>query len=124
MHPGNYDALTAFDASTGAVKWRTGAGGSFMSPVLATLQGVPQVLSVTQAGVMGVSPSDGRMLWEYAWPGARQGGIMPTVHGNEVIVSTAGSGVMVCLLNARRSQIGISGFVSKTRAKATSARCG
>ena len=94
VHPGNYDALTAFDASTGAVKWRTGAGGSFMSPVLATLQGVPQVLSVTQAGVMSVSASDGRMLWEYAWPGARQGGIMPTVHGNEVVVSAAGSGVL------------------------------
>ena len=94
VHPGNYDALTAFDASTGAVKWRTGAGGFFMSPVLATLQGVPQVLSVTQAGVMSVSASDGRMLWEYAWPGARQGGIMPTVHGNEVVVSAAGSGVL------------------------------
>jgi len=94
VHPGNYEALTAFDASTGAVKWRTGAGGFFMSPVFATLQGVPQVLSVTQAGVMSVLPSDGRMLWEYAWPGAKQGGIMPTVHGNEVIVSVAGSGVL------------------------------
>jgi outer membrane protein assembly factor BamB len=93
VHPGNYEPLTALDASTGGVKWRTGAGGAFMSPILATLHGVAQVLSVTQAGVMGVSVSDGRMLWEYAWPGAKQGGIMPTVHGNEVVVSTAGSGV-------------------------------
>ena len=60
VHPGNYEALTAFDVSSGAVKWKTGAGGFFMSPTLATLQGVPQVVSVTQAGVMSVTPSDGR----------------------------------------------------------------
>jgi len=94
VHPGNYDALTAFDVSSGAVKWKTGAGGAFMSPTLATLQGVPQVVSVTQAGVMSVSPSSGGMLWEYAWPGGKQGGIMPTVHGDQVVVSAPGSGVM------------------------------
>lgn len=65
-----------------------------MSPTLATLQGVPQVVSVTQAGVMSVSPSSGGMLWEYAWPGGKQGGIMPTVHGDQVVVSASGSGVM------------------------------
>ena len=61
VHPGNYEALTAFDVSSGAVKWKTGRRRSFfMSPTLATLQGVPQVVSVTQAGVMSVTPSDGR----------------------------------------------------------------
>jgi outer membrane protein assembly factor BamB len=94
MHPGNYDPLTAFDVESGAAKWKTGAGGAFMSPILATLRGVPQVLSVTQSGLMSVAPADGRLLWEYAWPGARQGGIMPTVHGNDIVVSAAGSGVM------------------------------
>ena len=94
VHPGNYEALTAFDVSSGAVRWKTGAGGFFMSPTLATMQGVPQVLSVTQAGVMSVAPSDGRLLWEYAWPGGKQGGIMPTVHGDQVVVSAAGSGVL------------------------------
>ena len=94
VHPGNYEALTAFDVSSGSVRWKTGAGGFFMSPTLATLQGVPQVLSVTQAGVMSVAPSDGRLLWEYAWPGGKQGGIMPTVHGDQVVVSAAGSGVL------------------------------
>ena len=94
VHPGNYDPLTAFDAATGAVKWRTGSGGAFMSPTEATLRGVPQVLSVTQSGVMSVAPSDGRLLWESPWTGGNKGGIMPTVHGNDIVVSAAGSGVM------------------------------
>jgi outer membrane protein assembly factor BamB len=94
VHPGNYDPLTAFEVASGGVKWRTGAGGAFMSPVLATLRGVTQVLSVTQTGVMGVAPIDGRLLWEYSWPGGKQGGIMPTVHGNDIVVSAAGSGVL------------------------------
>src|SRR5688500_16365311 len=94
VHPGNYEALTAFDVSSGAVKWKTGAGGFFMSPTLATLRGVLQVISVTQAGVMSVTPSDGHLLWEYPWPGGKQGGIMPTVHGDQVIVSAGGSGVI------------------------------
>ena len=105
VHPGNYEALTAFDVSSGAVKWKTGAGGAFMSPTLATLQGVPQVVSVTQAGVMSVTPSDGRMLWEYPWPGGKQGGIMPTVHGDQVIVSAAGSGVMAAPSRAARRRV-------------------
>jgi len=94
VHPGNYEALTAFDTESGAVKWKTGAGGFFMSPTLATLQGVPQVVSVTQAGVMSVTPADGRVLWEYGWPGGKQGGVMPTVHGDQIVVSAAGSGVL------------------------------
>ena len=63
VHPGNYEALTAFDVSSGAVRWKTGGGRPFMSPTLVTLQGVQKLVSVTQAGVMSVSPSNGAMLW-------------------------------------------------------------
>ena len=47
-HPGNYEPLTAFDVNTGVVKWRAGAGGFFMSPLIVTLGGVAHVVSVTQ----------------------------------------------------------------------------
>lgn len=53
VHPGNYDPLTAFDSSTGAVKWTAGSGGFFSSPIVVTIAGVRQIISATQDSVIG-----------------------------------------------------------------------
>jgi outer membrane protein assembly factor BamB len=92
VHPGNYGPLTAFDARTGAVKWTTGGGGGFSSPILATLAGVPQVVSTTQKNVIGVAPADGHLLWQYPFAGAN-GATTPVIHGDTVIVSGHNLGV-------------------------------
>ena len=91
-HPGNYGPLTAFDADTGEVQWTAGAGGFFASPIIVTLAGTRQIISVTQENVIGVSPVDGTMLWQYSWPGA-SGGPMPVLHGDTVMVSGSMQGV-------------------------------
>jgi len=93
VHPGNYGPLTAFDANTGTVKWTAGAGGFFMSPLIVTLAGTAQVVSVTQSGVIGVSLDAGLVLWEYQWSGGGMGGTMPVVYGDTVIVSASRNGV-------------------------------
>ena len=90
VHPGNYEALTAYDINDGTVRWVTGDGGFFMSPLIATLEGTRQVVTVTQGGVIGVSIPDGRVLWRYTWSGGGNGGSMPVVHGQTIIVSGAG----------------------------------
>src|SRR4030095_5220378 len=61
VHPGNYEALTAYDVNDGMVKWTAGDGGFFMSPLIATLEGTRQVVTVTQSGVIGVAIPDGRL---------------------------------------------------------------
>ena len=48
VHTGNYDALTAFDRDTGAVAWRTAGTFTYSSPLIVELDGVRQVVSVTQ----------------------------------------------------------------------------
>ena len=93
VHPGNYEPLTAFDTSTGAIKWRAGAGGVFMSPLIVTLGGVVQVVSVTQQDVIGVSPDNGAVLWKHTWAGGGMGGTMPIVYGDTILVG-AGNGLM------------------------------
>jgi outer membrane protein assembly factor BamB len=93
VHPGNYEPLTAFDVNTGAIKWRAGAGGFFMSPLTVTLGGVSQVVSVTQQGVIGVSPDNGAVLWTQAWAGGGMGGTMPIAYGDTILVG-AGNGLM------------------------------
>jgi len=93
VHPGNYEPLTAFDVNTGAVKWRVGAGGFFMSPLIVTLGGVRQVVSVTQQDVIGVSLDSGTILWKQTWAGGGMGGTMPIAYGDTILVG-AGNGLM------------------------------
>jgi len=62
--------LAAYDAATGNLRWTQARGGSYSSPHLMTIGGVPQVLLLTSTGVTSVAPADGAVLWEHAWEGA------------------------------------------------------
>jgi outer membrane protein assembly factor BamB len=104
LHPGNYGPLTAFETASGKVSWTAGGGGAFMAPATVTIDGVPQVVSVTQAGVIGVSPGNGRILWEYPWTGGRSGGIMPIPHGDSLVVSATSAGI-VSIAPRRRGDV-------------------
>lgn len=56
-------ALAAFDVMTGAQRWAVGSDGpSYASPVVLALAGKPQIVTQTQAAVIGVSLA-GKMLW-------------------------------------------------------------
>ena len=53
-------AFTAFDAATGAVRWRwTGDGPGYSSPVVAELGGTRQFVTQSQNRLVGVSAADG-----------------------------------------------------------------
>jgi len=64
-------ALVAYALDTGAVHWLHPAegGACYSSPHLVELDGVTQILLQNAAGIFGVSPGDGKKLWEHAWPG-------------------------------------------------------
>lgn len=65
-HVGGHDAgaLTAFDAATGEVVWSwTGDGPGYASPIIATLDGVRQIVTQTQQYVIGVKADTGKLLW-------------------------------------------------------------
>ncbi len=60
--------LVAYDIESGKQQWiGEQGGGGYSSPHLATLDGVPQVLLVRGSRTIGVSPSDGKTLWEHNW---------------------------------------------------------
>jgi outer membrane protein assembly factor BamB len=92
VHPANYGPLTAFDADTGKVRWTAGDEGFFMSPIVGDIGGVRQVITVTQAHVIGVSLADGAVLWRQPWAGG-SGGTMPVLFKDTVIVSALDAGV-------------------------------
>ena len=85
----NQGALTAFDASTGDVKWAwNGDGPSYASPIVADIEGVRQVITLSQENLVGVSAADGRLLWRRPFSTEyTQNIIMPIVTGQTLIVS-------------------------------------
>jgi outer membrane protein assembly factor BamB len=91
----NEGALTAFDASSGAIKWSwRGDGPAYASPIIATMKGTRQVIAVTQRFVVGVSADTGALLWQR--PFANQffnNAISPVLFDDMVIVSAYEQGV-------------------------------
>ena len=67
VHVGGYEngALTSFDAATGKPRWQwTGDGPGSGSPIVATLDGVRQVIAQTQKFLVGLDASTGSLLWQ------------------------------------------------------------
>lgn len=90
-HPGNYGPLTAFDSSTGAVKWTAGEDGLWASPIIASLGGVRQVVTATQKSIVGVSLPEGKVLWQH--PFVNNGPITPVLQKDTIIISGLDLGV-------------------------------
>lgn len=66
--------LVAFETDGGRERWRSPPRQvSHSSPVLATLAGQAQILIVNEDSLSGHAPADGRLLWEYPWPGSTSG---------------------------------------------------
>lgn len=62
--------LVAYELATGNPRWFGPAKrGSYSSPHLLTLAGVPQIFLLSHAGAISLAPVDGKVLWEHAWPG-------------------------------------------------------
>jgi outer membrane protein assembly factor BamB len=90
-HMGGRDrgAMTAFDAASGAVRWRwDGDGPGYGSPIIATIGGVRQLIAQTQKFLVGLNPGTGALLWRVPFTTSyNQNAITPVVAGNLVINS-------------------------------------
>jgi outer membrane protein assembly factor BamB len=63
-------SLIAYDLTSGEPRWSNSAGGDcYSSPHLLQIDGIAQVLLLTDAGATSVAPADGELLWEHPWPG-------------------------------------------------------
>jgi outer membrane protein assembly factor BamB len=88
--------IVAFDLVTGDEKWKWGPGDcpSFASPVLMTVDGVKQIVTLTEQRIVGVSTADGKLLWEipFVAKGRSFNAPTPIADGGNVIYTGAGRG--------------------------------
>lgn len=83
-------AMLAYDAATGEKRWTAGPGShTYSSPHLTTIEGVEQILSMTDAGLTSVNPTTGEVLWNYEWPMKDAFRVLqPLVIGDTVLIGS------------------------------------
>lgn len=64
----NGQSIVAYDRQSGKRAWSTlDERTSYSSPMLGTLAGVSQILAFTATRLVGLSPDNGKLLWEFEW---------------------------------------------------------
>ena len=82
--------LAGYDLATGKTRWIGPKHTfSYSSPHLVTIDGIAQVLLLTPPGVISVTPSDGKLLWEHSWEGGAivQPAVIP---GGDILINAMG----------------------------------
>lgn len=99
-------AVLAFDIAGGKRRWSwDGDCAGFASPIVATIAGRPQLITLTESLVVGLSPADGRLLWQEELKSPyQQNSVSPVVHGSTVIVSGTGLGTRAYRLGGDRAE--------------------
>jgi outer membrane protein assembly factor BamB len=99
-------AITAFEAATGKVRWSwDGDGPGYASPILASIGGKPQLITQTQSFAVGLSPSDGKLLWKLEYKtNYDQNSVTPVAFDNTVILSGFKNGTVAVKLDGDKPE--------------------
>lgn len=99
--------LAAYRIADGQLVWKAGEdGGSYSSPVLATVAGREQIVSVNANSVTGHDPATGAVLWKFDWPGMFPKVCQPVLVTPERILVTTSYGLKSNLLEIKADAAG------------------
>jgi outer membrane protein assembly factor BamB len=87
--------IAAYDLEKGDEKWKwTGDGTAYASPVLLTVDGTKMIVTETSKNIVGISLSDGKLLWKMPFAGEQRAynACTPIVDGQTVIFSGSNRG--------------------------------
>ncbi len=91
VHAGGPDegAIVALDPATGEVVWSLdGDGPSYVSPMIVSVDGQRQLVTQTDANIVGVAVDTGRLLWRIPFRTEfDQNVVTPALHGDKLILS-------------------------------------
>ncbi len=85
----NERSMVAYQATDGSQAWSGGSeGNTYSSPLVATLDGVRQIL-IFSGSLVGHDAGSGKELWRFPWPGGHPHVAMPLIaSGTDVIISS------------------------------------
>jgi outer membrane protein assembly factor BamB len=88
--------MIAFDVATGKEKWKLSCDGpGYASPIIVTLAGARQIVTMTDKSVIGVAAHNGQLLWRLPWPDEWNENIVtPMLWKNLLILSGTRRGTM------------------------------
>jgi len=104
-------ALIAYDLGNGDEKWRwAGEGPEYASPVLLTVDGTKQIVTLSEKSIVGIGAADGKLLWQLPFVPERRAynSATPIVEGQTVIYTGAGRGTKAVKIEKQAE-----GFVAK-----------
>jgi outer membrane protein assembly factor BamB len=97
-------AFFAFDLASGEPKWKwDGNGPAFASPAVMTVQGTKQIVTLTAKYLVGLSLSDGKLLWQVPFEAAQGNNTTPIIDGQTVIYTGQGKGMFAVKIAAQAS---------------------
>ena len=97
------NSLAAFNRQDGNLVWKSlDDRAGYSSPVAGTIAGKRQLVFLTAENILGVSPTDGKLLWKHPWPLFKDCNIAtPTIVGDYVLVSSGyGKGCVLLEISA------------------------
>jgi outer membrane protein assembly factor BamB len=95
-------AMIAYDLATGDEKWRwSQEGPEYASPMVLTVDGTKQIVTLTEQSVVGVGLADGKLLWQLPFVPQRRAynAATPIIDGQTVIYTGAGRGTNAVKIN-------------------------
>jgi outer membrane protein assembly factor BamB len=88
-------AMIAFDLATGQARWKyDGDAPVPSSPIVATIDGVRQIVTITESRVIGVSLADQTLLWDVPFKAKPVNSTTPVIDGRTVFVTGQGMGTI------------------------------
>jgi len=97
-------SLVAYHKDTGARIWSGGNDrAAYSSPLVATLQGMRQILIFNQNDVVAHDPVTGQILWRQPWPGGSECVAQPLPLPNDRVFVSSGYGVGCKLFQIQRT---------------------
>ena len=99
--------LIAMRRDNGEIVWRGGDDdASYSSPVLMTLAGCEQIVSVNATSVSGHDTATGAVLWSFPWPGDYPKVAQPMLVGTDRVLVTSSYGMKSHLLEIKNGADG------------------
>ncbi|MBS1834519.1 MAG: PQQ-like beta-propeller repeat protein [Acidobacteria bacterium] len=99
-------SIVAYDKTTGKLVWGAlNDDPAYASPMIVTIGGARQILTVTASRVVALKPENGALLWDFPWATSYDvNAAQPVLIGNDRLLISSGYGHGAALIEVRNGK--------------------